>query len=85
MIIVYDVNVDRVVKVHKFLKQYLTWMQNSVFEGKIGKAQLNEIKEGIKNRIKKTEDTVRYYIIKNEKNIRIIEVGKQKNEISFII
>ena len=43
IIIVYDVNVDRVNKVNKFLKAYLHWQQNSVFEGKVTKSQYNEI------------------------------------------
>ena len=43
LVIVYDVNVDRVNKVHKFLKAYLHWQQNSVFEGKVTKSQYNDI------------------------------------------
>ena len=43
LVIVYDVNVDRVNKVHKFLKAYLHWQQNYVFEGKVTKSQYNDI------------------------------------------
>ena len=35
VIIVYDINVDRVNKVKSFLRQYLFWIQNSVFEGEL--------------------------------------------------
>ncbi|MDK2781745.1 MAG: CRISPR-associated protein Cas2 [Archaeoglobi archaeon] len=33
VIIAYDVNVQRVNRVKKFLRMYLNWVQNSVFEG----------------------------------------------------
>ena len=35
MIIVQDINVDRVNKAKLFLWQYLYWIQNSVFEGEV--------------------------------------------------
>ena len=47
VIIVYDVNVERVSKVCNFLRQYLNWIQNSVFEGEITKAELLKIKKWI--------------------------------------
>ena len=33
VLIIYDINVERINKVYKFLKTYLNWVQNSVFEG----------------------------------------------------
>lgn len=35
VLIAYDVDAKRVAKVHKVLKKYLTWTQNSLFEGEI--------------------------------------------------
>ena len=32
VVIAYDVNVERVNKVKKFLRKYLNWVQNSLFE-----------------------------------------------------
>ena len=32
VLIVYDAGVERVAKVHKFLKGYLSWRQNSVLK-----------------------------------------------------
>ena len=40
VIIVYDIDVKRVAKVCKYLRQHLNWVQNSVFEGGLTKAQL---------------------------------------------
>ena len=50
VIIVYDVEVERVDKVRKFLRMYLHWRQNSVFEGEISDAQLVKIRTGLTER-----------------------------------
>lgn len=39
VIIVYDTEHDNCVKLHKQLKKYLFWNQNSVFEGTVTVAQ----------------------------------------------
>ena len=48
LIIVYDIKVDRVNKVKSFLRQYLYWIQNSVFEGEVTKSEFKIIKNGLK-------------------------------------
>ena len=45
IIIVYDVGEKRVAKVCQFLRQYLNWIQNSVFEGELTKAEFYIIKK----------------------------------------
>lgn len=35
VIIVYDIEEDRVDRVNKILKRFLNWRQNSVFEGEL--------------------------------------------------
>jgi CRISPR-associated protein Cas2 len=47
VIIVYDVQVERIDDLRKYLRRYLDWVQNSVFEGELTLAQLEEIKVGI--------------------------------------
>ena len=84
LVIVYDVNVDRVNNVHKFLKAYLHWQQNSVFEGKITKSQYNVILEKLYDLIDEEEDSVIIYKFPYkylEKNV----LGIEKNPISFIL
>ena len=44
IIIVYDTEARNCVHLHKCLKKYLHWNQNSVFEGTVTKAQYIEIK-----------------------------------------
>ena len=43
VIAVYDVSTDRVAKALKLFRRYLRWVQNSVFEGELTKAQLAEL------------------------------------------
>lgn len=42
VILTYDVGEKRVNRVRKTLKKYLTWTQNSVFEGQITDAKLHK-------------------------------------------
>lgn len=57
-IFVYDVGQKRVGKIHKFLKKYLFWIQNSVFEGELTEGTLAEVIAGLKKRIKKEADSI---------------------------
>ncbi|MEM7369551.1 MAG: CRISPR-associated endonuclease Cas2 [Bacteroidota bacterium] len=45
IIAVYDINQKRVGKMLKLCRQYLTWIQNSVFEGEIKAVKLQELKQ----------------------------------------
>jgi CRISPR-associated protein Cas2 len=61
LIIVYDINVKRVVKVLKFLRRYLNWVQNSVFEGELTYAEFKKVQAGLKKIINEDEDSVAIY------------------------
>ena len=76
-IIVYDVSVDRVLRVNKFLYRFLYWRQNSVFEGKLTRSQLREIINWCKENLK-DEDKVIIYLLKTEKFVRRVEIGKSQ-------
>ena len=84
LVIVYDVNVDRVNNVHKFLKAYLHWQQNSVFEGKITKSQYNEIIDKLFDLIDDEEDSIIIYKFPFKYLDKKV-LGIEKNPISFII
>ncbi|MEM2591949.1 MAG: CRISPR-associated endonuclease Cas2 [Thermofilaceae archaeon] len=47
VIMVYDVNVARVQKVLKTGRKYLTWVQNSVFEGELTEAKLARLQRDL--------------------------------------
>ncbi|MHA1204716.1 MAG: CRISPR-associated endonuclease Cas2 [Candidatus Heimdallarchaeum aukensis] len=85
VIIVYDIKVERIDKVRRFLKTYLEWIQNSVFEGEITKAELRSIIKNIEKMIKKSEDSILVYTLRDEKYLERKEIGIQKGNKSNIL
>ncbi|WP_092487176.1 CRISPR-associated endonuclease Cas2 [Desulfoscipio geothermicus] len=67
VILVYDVNQKRVAKVLKKCRQYLNWVQNSVFEGEITEANLKKLKMELERITKKDEDSVIFYYLRTTK------------------
>ena len=76
----YDVNVERVVKVLKVGRRYLTWVQNSVLEGELTQAQFEHLKAEIREVIDPDSDAVRFYIIKRNACVVKEFLGTTKNE-----
>lgn len=62
VIVVYDMEADRTHKMLKFLRRYLTHVQNSVFEGEVTAGTLAEMKSGIDDLIEPDESTIIYRI-----------------------
>lgn len=84
IIIIYDINTKRVNKVHKYLKTYLTWIQNSVFEGEITKSQYQKITTELKTLINEDEDSIIIYEIP-EKYLNRKIIGYEKNPMTLIL
>jgi CRISPR-associated protein Cas2 len=72
-------------KVHKFLKLFLHWRQNSVFEGEVSISQFKKIKSGIKEIVNKDKDSILIYNLKDRKNFKLEVIGIEKNPIEFIL
>jgi len=85
IIITYDVKENRVSKVCNFLRQYLDWVQNSVFEGTLTISELLEVLEGLKNIINIEEDSIRIYTVKSERNLKKMHIGKRYEEPDIIL
>ncbi|HHF58975.1 MAG TPA: CRISPR-associated endonuclease Cas2 [Thermoplasmatales archaeon] len=85
VVVVYDVGVDRVSKVCHFLRRYLNWIQNSVFEGELTESQLMEVKAGLKQLIDKKEDSVRIYRFRCRDAVKVDVVGIEKVDTGNII
>lgn len=81
---VYDIGVERVNKILKIGRKYLTWIQNSVLEGKITDADLIRLEEEITNVIDKEADSVLLFLLKSKYDSKII-IGKNKNEPDIFI
>lgn len=78
-ILVYDIRENRVQKVHKLLKRYLNWVQNSVFEGELTEGKFEAMKIELGKRIKADEDSIIVYKLGSLKyTVREI-IGVEKN------
>ncbi len=85
VIVVYDIAVERIDAVRKYLKKYLFWKQNSVFEGELTRAELERIKTDLKDMIDEKQDYVIFYILRDEKAVKRFEMGEPKVDISNVI
>lgn len=79
VIITYDVSEKRVAKVHKKLKEYLIWTQNSVFEGEITRSLLKRCLYEIEKIIVESVDSVNVYEINNPKHLKKYTYGVDKS------
>lgn len=79
VIISYDVGEKRVSRVHKILKKYLQWTQNSVFEGEITEGKLKECLGELIPKIKKEYDSLYVYKVSNPRNIKKVIYGVEKD------
>jgi len=78
-ILVYDINEKRVQKIHKLLKRYLNWVQNSVFEGELTEGQFEAMKLELKERMNRDEDSVIVYKLGSLKYTGREIIGLEKN------
>lgn len=84
-ILVYDINVKRVTKMLKLVREYLNHVQNSVFEGELTDAQLEELKYKITQLMNKEEDSVIIYCVGSKRWSNREVLGIEKNEIDNFI
>lgn len=85
VIMVYDVNVKKVTKVLKKSREYLNWVQNSVFEGEITPAKFEKLKISLSKIIKPETDSIIFYILRDTKYSERQIIGKTKGGSSLII
>ena len=79
VIVSYDVDTKRVARVHKILKRYLQWTQNSVFEGEITEGKLKQCMAEIMPKLNETADSLYIYRVSNPRNIKKIVYGVEKD------
>ena len=80
VIVVYDVDVKRVGKVHRFLRTHLHWRQNSVFEGEVSRAQLYEIKRSLQDFIGEGDSVLIYEFPRRDFTLHVIGTDKSPAE-----
>jgi CRISPR-associated protein Cas2 len=81
VIAVYDVGEKRVTKMLKLCRQYLNWIQNSVFEGELTEVQLKELKYRAKDIMKEDEDSFIIFSSREQKWMDKQVIGKEKNNL----
>lgn len=80
VILVYDMGEKRVAKMLKLCRQYLTWIQNSVFEGNITPAKLKELVARAEEIMEKDHDSLIIFKSRNEKWLEKEVVGVNRND-----
>ncbi|MDR0911087.1 MAG: CRISPR-associated endonuclease Cas2 [Methanobrevibacter sp.] len=85
LIIVYDIKVERVNKVKKFLRENLFWIQNSVFEGEVTNSEYNTIMTGLENIIEEDEDSIIIFKFRTEDEMDRVILGIEKSPINSIL
>lgn len=85
VLIVYDVGEKRVAKVLKFLRTYLNWIQNSVFEGEVTEAQLMRIRNKVMQIINPNEDSVIIFTSREKRWLSKSVIGIEKNAIDNFV
>ena len=63
VILVYDAGIKRDPKILKTCRQYLNWVQNSVFEGEITEGKLRQLTQRLKDIVNPAEDYILIYTI----------------------
>ena len=83
LIMVYDIAEERVYKVLKTARKYLTWVQNSVLEGEISDAGFERLKMELREITKEDEDSVIFYTMRttrytSRENMGVVKGGEQQ-------
>lgn len=85
VILVYDIKEKRVVKVLKLCRQYLNWIQNSVFEGEITPVKLKEMLVKANKIINKEEDSIIIFKSREERWLEKQIVGVERNALDTML
>ena len=80
VVIIYDVEIERLDSVRHVLKQYLTWIQISAFEGELTLGKLEEIHILISKIIDKERDSIVVYSVNNSRWLEKATWGREKGQ-----
>lgn len=85
IILVYDIGGKRVGKMLKLCRQYLNWIQNSVFEGEITPVKLKSLLAEARLIMDEENDSLILFKSRSEKWLEKVVVGKEKNELDTFL
>ena len=69
----------------KLCRQYLNWIQNSVFEGELSEVKLKDLLVRAKAIMNMEKDSIIVFSSRQEKWLEKQVIGKEKNELDNII
>ncbi len=85
VILVYDISDKKVAKMLKLCRQYLNWIQNSVFEGEITEVKLKELIFRAEEMMDEEKDSIIVFKSRNEKWLEKQIIGKEKNDLDTFL
>ena len=85
IILVYDIEEKPVGKMLKLCRQYLNWIQNSVFEGELSQVKLDELLYKAKNIMEEEKDSIIVFKSRQEKWLEKMVNGTEKNNLDNIL
>ena len=85
IVAMYDVGKKRVVKMLKLFRQYLSWIQNSVFEGEITEVKLIELKQKAKMIMNEETDSLIIFKTRQEKWLDKEIVGLERQNVDTFL
>lgn len=85
IIAVYDCGEKRVGKMLKLCRRYLTWIQNSVFEGELSDVQLKKLKIEAAAIMDKQSDSLIIFTSRQERWLEKEVIGLEKNSTDSFI
>lgn len=78
VILVYDIGEKRVNKMLKLCRQYLIWIQNSVFEGEITQVKLKELTQKAKGIMEEETDSLIIFKTRQERWLEKQIIGTER-------
>lgn len=84
-IIVYDIGTERVTRVCHYLRRYMNWVQNSVFEGDLSVSQSKRIQNTLEELIDKGSDSIIIYTLQSKHALERQIIGQEKARTTNIL
>ena len=84
VIAMYDIGEKRVAKMLKLCRRYLSWIQNSVFEGELSESQLTSLKYEAEE-IMKDDDSLIVFKSRDQKWLDKEIVGEERSSVGNIL
>jgi CRISPR-associated protein Cas2 len=78
-------DVKRVGKMLKLCRQYLNWIQNSVFEGELTEVALKELLHKAQKLMDTDTDSLIVFCSRQEKWLEKTVIGKEKNDLDNLL